>query len=416
MKKKKLRKIALWLMILSIVSFPLIDLIALLKDFPTVVNILTILLSIAMNDGFFGAIVLFIVSLFVGNEKKVVFQNECGNDTKKENNPEQNYCTNGVISKNKIHIGTMTAKQCKRCNNVYHDGVRFAGKMYCKDCGEYYKSRFDIIEGDFIERNTGEKLLDEILLYKGEYQSHWTEAHVTELVINIFSDSIEILCIISRRNDLSGIYISEIKEILERDYFEKHNLRDYDEYMKAKLEIDAGLNLPRTYMYSNCDRFFELFKNEEFPNVEVKLYTRTAHINNRSDDFIVQSGIKKAKTVIEIFADKGYELSRIATIGGINEISHLGVGAYCAEYDNVASFINNAYPDYKKENVGEVEWYFTDFSATFARDGYTIDVLIGLNDEILIRRDKCSAEMKEIIYQVADLMKKEIYNGDCMGE
>lgn len=257
---------------------------------------------------------------------------------------------------------------------------------------------------------------DTILLYKGEYQSHWTEAQVTELVINIFSDSIEILCIISQRNNLSGIYKSEIKETLERDYFEKHNLWDYHAYMKEKLEIDAGLNLPRPYMYSNCDRFFELFKNEELPNVKIKLYTRTAHINSQSDDFVVQSGIKKAKTVIGIFADKGYGLSRIATSGGINEISHLGVGAYCAEYDNVDSFINNAYLDYKKENVGEVEWYFTDFSATFARDGYTINVLIGLNDEILIWRDKCSAEMKEIIYQIADLMKKEIYNGDCMVE
>lgn len=80
MKKKKLRKIALWLMILSIVSFPLIGLIVtLLKDFPTVVNILTILWFIAVIGGFFGAIVLFVVSLFVGNEKK-------DNDTEKQKN------------------------------------------------------------------------------------------------------------------------------------------------------------------------------------------------------------------------------------------------------------------------------------------------------------------------------------------
>lgn len=70
MEKKKLRKIALWLMITAVVSFWIIFILGfVLKDVPAVVEIITILLFRTMVGGFYSAIILFIVSLLVGNEK-----------------------------------------------------------------------------------------------------------------------------------------------------------------------------------------------------------------------------------------------------------------------------------------------------------------------------------------------------------
>lgn len=79
MKKKKLRKIALWLMVLSIVSVMLFLLAcSLLKDFPDMDGILLL----PMIGGFYGALYLFHASLFVGNEKK-------DNDIEKQKNFER---------------------------------------------------------------------------------------------------------------------------------------------------------------------------------------------------------------------------------------------------------------------------------------------------------------------------------------
>ena len=197
MKKKKLRKIALWLMILSIISFPLIGLIAiLLKDFPTAVNIHTILLFIAVDGGFFGAIVLFIVSLFIGNEKKAVLQNECGNDTKKEkeSHREPKYTSGGVISDNEIQIGAYMNTGEDYCIEIIK---KIAGKwMVCSHsmnpckCGGYVEYELDREYFEIHNIQNVDDLLKDIL--KGELKPCIeiikNNRKTVETIDNIFRD------------------------------------------------------------------------------------------------------------------------------------------------------------------------------------------------------------------------------------
>ena len=59
-KKKKLRKTALWLFIVSVICFPVFTLSqSLLKAYPVMLNLVNIFLMIGLVGGFLGSIIVF---------------------------------------------------------------------------------------------------------------------------------------------------------------------------------------------------------------------------------------------------------------------------------------------------------------------------------------------------------------------
>lgn len=121
-KKKKLRKIALWLFIISIVCFPLIAFIQdLLKACPVILNLANILLIVALIGGLLGAVIILFISLLISEKK----------------------------SDAKV-IKSLSQKNIVLCP-ICGSGSKRVGlnKIYCVNCNSYYRSdRFNIKDGE----------------------------------------------------------------------------------------------------------------------------------------------------------------------------------------------------------------------------------------------------------------------------
>lgn len=511
MKKKKIRKVALWLMEASLVScLSMMIPYDFLKAFPAVANVAITVLFSVMIGSFGGSIVLFIVSLFVGNERNESLLKECLKESISSKMSKPKCFSQGVISANEIHLGSyrrtykefsetrlkrkdnqwficfygkdqwlvhpvgdgeysetelsrdyflqnnirniddllkdvlegyltpcremikkneetvefidenfssLYVEKCERCGKSCIETVKFADKKCCEECWKYYHGRFCVNNEKVIEKDTGDELLNEIVLCDREPPSYRNSRIITKFVVSIFAKLTEVQWCVGWRDEYDVVHNAEGKDNLETDYFQKHNLSDFDTFVKSKKLLDES----KIWVYY-CDRhfpeFLKFFKNGNRATTvfKIKIYPKNALPLNYPIDSCLKSNIKKAKIVIDIFASNGYELSNIHTVGGIDEASHLGVARYVAAYDNAADFVNNAYSDYEKSKNDAVSYEFEAFCAVFIRNGYTIITEIGLDDEICIQREKCSEEIKETIRQISVLIQKEFYNEDCIVE
>ena len=120
-KKKKLRKIALWLFIVSVICFPLLAYSeSLLKAYPVILNLVNILLLIGLVGGLLGAVIILFISLLISEKKP---------ESKVIKSPSQK---DMVL--------------CPICGSGSKRVV--LNKIYCVNCNLYYRSdRFNIKDG-----------------------------------------------------------------------------------------------------------------------------------------------------------------------------------------------------------------------------------------------------------------------------
>lgn len=329
-----------------------------------------------------------------------------------------------IIKKNETTMALLTkifssqdVEKCERCGKICIETVKFADKKCCEECWKYYHSRFCVNDEKVIEKDTGDELLHEIVLCDREVPSYKNSKLITKFVVSIFAKLTEVQWCVGWRDKDNVVHNTEGKENLESDYFQKHNLSDFDGFVKSKKLVDEN----KTWVYYRNRCFpeflgFFLNGNRATPAFEIKIHPQYALPSNYRIDSCLKLNIKKAKMVIDIFASKGYELLNIQTVGGIEETSHLGVARYVISYDNASDFVNNAYSDYKKSKNDAVSYEFDAFYAVFIRNGYTIISEIGLDGKIYIQREKCSEEIKETIRRISALIQKEFYNEECIVE
>ena len=110
----------------------------------------------------------------------------------------------------------------------------FNGKKYCYECEAYYSSKFNIVGGKLIDKETGGELLKEVVLCKKPLSSCRGKAEPTDFIFSIFTTKVEIKWGVGWRGGSSHADGAGNTEILERDYFETHTINDFVSWMESK--------------------------------------------------------------------------------------------------------------------------------------------------------------------------------------
>jgi len=293
-KKKKLRKTALWLLIVSVVSFPLFVFSqSVLKAYPVVLNLINIFLMIGLVGGFWGSIIVFFISLFYK-----------GKNLKSE-------------TKN-LYISKDIGEVCPRCGESSRRVKfnAFNGKKYCSVCAAYYNNRFNVKNGELIEKKTNAKLHSEVIIHKRPLNSCRSSTDITDFIINLFSDKVEIIWGVGWRGGESHADSASGSEILEVDYFETHTIEEFIEFLKTKSWADIFL---KQFDIKNNLKINTLF-------VDAKKHITISLIKQ-------EQKYKSIEDALEILQKDHYVLQNIRTSGEFS--SHDCVAPFSREYSSV---------------------------------------------------------------------------------
>lgn len=325
-KKKKLRKIALWLFAVSVVCFPLFPFSqSLLKAYPVILNLVNILLIIGLVGSFWGSIIVFFISLF-NREKHLKSK------------------TKNLYNQKDID------ELCPRCG----DSLRsvkfntFNEKKYCYLCAAYYKNRFDVKNGELIEKKTNAKLHSEVIIHKRPLNSCRSETEITDFIINMFSDKVEIVWGVGWRGGESNADGVSGSEILDADYFETHSIEEFIEFLKTKSWAEIFLKEFDIKNNLKINRLFNAAKKTNF--VAVPLVKQ-------------EQKYKSIENALEILQKGNYVLQNIHASGEFS--SHDCIDSFSWEYSSIDEFtkcVNDDFVEKKKNTAAEVVWSSTVFT------------------------------------------------------
>ena len=227
-KKKKLRKIALWLFIVSVICFPLLAFSeSLLKAYPVILNLVNILLLIGLIGGLLGAVIILFISLLIIGKK----------------------------SEAKV-VKSLSQKDIVLCP-ICGSGSKKVGlnEIYCVKCNSYYRSdRFNIKDGVQLSDSSKktEPIFCSLIKQKQKYKS-------IEDALEILQKGNYILQNIRTSGEFSShdCIDSFSREYSSIDVFKKCVNDDFDEKKKnTAAEVDWSNT---EFTVKNKDTGFEIF-------------------------------------------------------------------------------------------------------------------------------------------------------------
>jgi len=159
---------------------------------------------------------------------------------------------------------------------------------------------------------------------------------------------------------------------------------------------------------------------------ELKFYygnTNRVGVNYFDSEGIIKAGIDTTEKIISIFENAGFSTKEIHLAGGINELSHTGDMAYGAVYNDVKSFLDNAYSDYianrekaKEESKGWLSSYnFEYFFVLFRKNQSDVRFFVRAGKDITIKYDECIEIATELNQIISDI-SQDVYHNNCLVE
>ena len=226
-KKKKLRKIALWLFIVSVICFHLLAFSeSLLKAYPVILNLVNILLLIGLIGGLLGAVIILFISLLIIGKK----------------------------SEAKV-VKSLSQKDIVLCP-ICGSGSKKVGlnEIYCVKCNSYYRSdRFNIKDGVQLSDSSKktEPVFCSLIKQKQKYKS--------------IEDALEILQkgnYILQKINTSGEFSShDWVAPFSHEYFSVDELKKYanDDFDKEKKDTTVEIDWSDTiFTVKNKDTDFKI--------------------------------------------------------------------------------------------------------------------------------------------------------------
>lgn len=129
-----------------------------------------------------------------------------------------------------------SAKTCPRCivSLAAYAPQEFNGTEYCYLCAAEYNYRFEIKNGQLIEKKTGQPLLKEVTICKRPLSSCCGETAPTDFIFWCFPDRIEIQWGVGWRGGYSHADGAGGTETLPGDFFRNHTMDDLIAFLESK--------------------------------------------------------------------------------------------------------------------------------------------------------------------------------------
>ncbi len=127
-----------------------------------------------------------------------------------------------------------TRTKCSRCGGTFSKIEINNNKPYCYICSSYYSSKFNVIDGKLVDKESGQALLKEVILLSKPLHSCRGNIEPTDFIINLFTDKVEIIWGVGWCGGSSHADGAGGTEFLEANYFEKNTIDDFVSYLNSK--------------------------------------------------------------------------------------------------------------------------------------------------------------------------------------
>ena len=136
------------------------------------------------------------------------------------------------------------AKFCPRCSVSFagYASQEFNGTEYCCLCAAEYNYRFDLKDGQLMEKKTGQPLLKEVTICKRPLSSCCGETAPTDFIFWCFPDRIEIQWGVGWRGGYSHADGAGGTETLPGDFFRNNTMDDLIAFLETKPWAEDFLN------------------------------------------------------------------------------------------------------------------------------------------------------------------------------
>lgn len=152
--------------------------------------------------------------------------------------------------KNESGEDIIKERKCSRCGDTSSKIEIFNNKPYCYICSAYYSSKFKVIDGKLIGKESGTILNKEVVLWEKPLHCCRGDIEPTCFVINIFADKVEIVWSVGWRGGTSHADGAGGTEIPTNSL---QNSMEYTTFYKFKWVVIRKRNVFRVMTLNQLD-------------------------------------------------------------------------------------------------------------------------------------------------------------------